>query len=330
MINTNIDLNNDIYYQNEYSSLYAVDGGELFTFKYVQGDYEIVFSSIKRAIKSVSGISVEQEYYDLETPYGYGGPLTNCYDEDFLKDAFSAYRQECIAQNIVCEFIRFHPFNRFCQQTKFFDFHAQERQVVIVDLSLATDERWARYSKNTRNILRKANKKLAGLKCEESLDAFCKLYQLTMDKNNASDFFYFKKEYFERLSNIEGVELLAVELESTTVSAGFFMYGKDIAHYHLSANNSDYFKENGNYALLDFAFEQAKNRGCKWMMLGGGRSSDENDSLFKFKSKFSGQYLPFFIGGLTFLPEIKDKLNEMWQQENPDSELNLFQLYRHS
>jgi len=330
MINTSIDLSNDIYYQNAYSTLYAIDDGELFTFAYEQGDKKIIFSSIKRVIKSVAGVTIDQEYYDLETPYGYGGPLTNCYEEGFLIDGFAAYRQECIAQNIVCEFIRFHPFNLFCQHAKFFDFHAQERQVVMVDLSLTTDERWAQYSKNTRNILRKTKKKLTKLKQEGSLDAFCKLYQLTMDKNNASDFFYFQSEYFEQLSNIDGVELLSVELESSTVSTGFFMHGKDISHYHLSANNSDYFKENGNYALLDFAFEQAKEHGCKWMMLGGGRTSDENDSLFKFKSKFSNQSLPFFIGGLTFLPEIRTKLNTIWQKESPDSQLKLFQLYRHS
>jgi len=330
MINKDIDLKNDIYYQNEYSSLYATDDGELFSFKYEEGENEITFNSIKRIIKTVAGISVEPQYYDLETPYGYGGPLTNCYDDAFLKAAFYAYRQECIAQNIVCEFIRFHPFNAFCQRSTFFDFHAQERQVVMVDLSLTTDERWAQYSKNTRNILRKANNRLIRLKHEDSLDAFCKLYQLTMDKNEASEFFYFKKNYFEQLSSIKGVELLSVELESSTVSTGFFMHGQDISNYHLSANNSDYFKENGNYALLDFAFEQAKDRGCKWMMLGGGRTSDENDSLFKFKSKFSKQSLPFFIGGLTFLPEVRTKLNSMWQQENPDSQLKLFQLYRHS
>ncbi len=325
-----VNLADDIYYQDDYSSLYALNGEEVFNFEYVQNSNRILFRSIKRRIKNVAGIIIDEELYDLETPYGYGGPITNCYSEKFLGDAFLAYRKECIKQNIVCEFIRFHPFNKLAQYKDYFDFHAQERKVVIVDLTLNTEDRWSKYSKTTRNILRKANKNLSRKKDEDSLVEFCSLYQQTMDKNDASDFYYFKPNYFEKLKDVQGVELLSVMNELTVVSSGFFMHGSDIAHYHLSANNSEFNRENGNYALLDFAFDHAKEQGCKWMMLGGGRTSDENDSLFKFKSKFSDKSLPFFIGGLTFLPEKRTKLNSMWRQENPDSQLKLFQLYRNS
>jgi len=106
------------------------------------------------------------------------------------------------------------------------------------------------------------------------------------------------------------------------------MHSNELAHYHLSANNIDFLRENGNYALLDYAFDQAKEHGCKWMMLGGGRTSDEMDSLFKFKKKFSNKTLPFYIGGLTFLPQIKEQLNKLWLKENPDNPQKLFQQYR--
>ena len=325
-----VNLADDIYYQNDYSSLYALNGEEVFNFEYVQNSNRILFRSIKRRIKDVAGSIIDEELYDLETPYGYGGPITNCYSEQFLDDAFLAYREECIKQKIICEFIRFHPFNKLAQYKDYFDFYAQERKVVIVDLTLNTEDRWSKYSKTTRNILRKANKNLSRNKDEDSLVRFCSLYQQTMDKNDASDFYYFKPNYFEKLKDVKGVELLSVKNELAVVSSGFFMHGSDIAHYHLSANNSEFNRENGNYALLDFAFDYAKEQGCKWMMLGGGRTSDENDSLFKFKSKFSDKSLPFFIGGLTFLPEKRAELNSMWQQENPDSQLKLFQLYRNS
>ena len=323
-----IELCKDIYYQTEYSSLYTTNENEVFNFEYQEEDKKILFRSIKHKIESVAGVAIKEELYDLETPYGYGGPLTNCYEKEFLENAFTAYRNECAAQHIVCEFIRFHPFNPISKLNDLFDFHTQERQVVIVDLTLTTEERWAKYSKNTRNILRKTNKKLQRVKNGVSLDNFCSLYELTMDKNNASDFYYFQREYFNKLTKVKGIELLNVELENSTVSTGFFMHGKELAHYHLSANNCDFLRENGNYALLDFAFENAKEQGCRWMMLGGGRTSDNNDSLFKFKAKFSDQVLPFYIGGLTFLPEVRSKLNTIWKNENKDSELSLFQLYR--
>lgn len=322
------DLINDIYYQSDYILLYSDTDSEVFKFTFSEDENEITFNSIKRPIKKVAGQVVIGQYYDLETAYGYGGPITNCYESNFLNRAFQAYRIECQKQNIVCEFIRFHPFNNIIEYGELFDFFSKERQVVIVDLTLSTEDRWTRYSKTTRNILRKAIKKMSRDNDSKMLGCFTSLYQQTMDKNNAEEFYYFKPEYFEKLIGINGVDLLSVSLDSEIVSAGFFMHGSDLSHYHLSANNSQFFKENGNYVLLDFAFEQAKSYGCKWMMLGGGRSSDEDDSLLRFKQKFSGELVPFYIGGLTFLPEVKDGLDRLWREQNPGINQKLFQLYR--
>jgi hypothetical protein len=323
-----IKLSEDTYYQNDYSTLYTTDGAEVFCFVYQEGKHKVTFQSLKRKIEEVSGVRLDENLYDLETAYGYGGPVSNCNDPIFLDNAFKAYKQECASQSIICEFIRFHPFNPLSKNSELYDFHFQERTIVVVDLRVPTEERWAKYSKTTRNILRKANKKLDRVKTTDELDNFSKLYELTMNKNNASDFYYFQKEYFTKLSNIMGIELLSVQLENETVSTGFFMHGKELAHYHLSANNSDLLRENGNYALLDYAFENAKEKGCLWMMLGGGRTADDNDSLFKFKKKFSDVTLPFYIGGIDFLPEKRAKLNEIWKVNNRDKKLNIFQLYR--
>lgn len=322
------DMLNDIYYQSDYASLYSDNDSEVFNFTFRQDENKIHFHSIKRPINFVAGQAVDGDYFDLETPYGYGGPVTNCHDKDFLSKAFKAYRVECQSQNIVCEFIRFHPFNPIMEHNQLFDFYAQERQVVIVDLSLPVEERWAKYSKTTRNILRKANKKLNRISDSKILGDFYSLYQQTMDKNNAAEFYYFKPEYFNKLIAINNVDLLSITLDSEVVSTGFFMYGNELAHYHLSANNSDFLSENGNYALLDYAFDQAKEYGCKWMMLGGGRTSDEMDSLFKFKKKFSDKILPFYIGGVTFLPQIREQLNQLWYEKHTDSTQRLFQQYR--
>ncbi|MDN3700466.1 GNAT family N-acetyltransferase [Vibrio artabrorum] len=131
------------------------------------------------------------------------------------------------------------------------------------------------------------------------------------------------------MNALDGVSLLATKKESTYASVGFFMFGKELAHYHLSANNQDIAKENGNYLLLDAAFEHAKRHGCRYMMLGGGRTSSPDDSLFKFKSKFSPLTMPFYIAGLDFLPEKRQMLNQMWIDQSKDSTIpKLFQLYR--
>jgi len=322
------DLSSDIYYQRNYSALYE-EGCEHFQFFYEEDDYYVKFSALKRRIISVSGQSLGEELYDLETPYGYGGPISNSSDEVFLRRAFFAYREFCKTQLIVCEFIRFHPFNPIGAKGSLFDMHLTERQVVIVDLEKSTEERRKLYSKTTRNIVKKAEKLLTKDSSSVKLSNFIDMYIETMNKNSANDFFYFQESYFRDLLALEGVSLLAIKKEDLFASIGFFMCSEELAHYHLSANNQNLAKDNGNYLLLDAAFEHAKSKGCRYMMLGGGRTSSPDDSLFRFKSKFSPLVMPFYIAGLDFLPEKRQMLNQIWQTQNVDSPTTkLFQLYR--
>ncbi|MFH0259633.1 GNAT family N-acetyltransferase [Vibrio mediterranei] len=322
------ELASDTYYQPAYSALYE-DGAEYFEFCYQEESYYVKFSALKRRISSVLNHKLDEELYDLETPYGYGGPIANYFDEHFLYRAFSAYREHCRKLNIVCEFIRFHPFNPLAKSSSLFDMHFHERQVVVVDLENSAEERRKSYSKTTRNIVKKASTRLLVEESCQQIPDFMAMYYQTMKKNTASDFFYFDENYFHQLAAVDGVSLLAVKKEETYASIGFFMCGKELAHYHLSANNQELAKENGNYLLLDAAFDYAKRQGCRYMMLGGGRTSSTEDSLFKFKSKFSPLTLPFYIAGIDFLPEKREMLNQIWLEQNAQNvPPKLFQLYR--
>lgn len=324
-----MDLSADIYYQQSYSALYEQDC-EIFDYLFEESGQFIKFSALKRRIVSVAGQLIDEELYDLETPYGYGGPLTNCNNDEFLQKAFSLYRAYCKKNNIVSEFIRFHPFNSLADRNMLFDMHALERKVVVVDLTISSEERRQQYSKTTRNIIKKATNNLTIETGGIEIHEFMQMYYETMKKNIASDFFYFDKQYFKSLAKIDGVHLIATKKNDAYASIGFFMCSKELAHYHLSANNQSLAKENGNYLLLDAAFEYAKSKGCKYMMLGGGRTSSPEDSLFKFKSKFSPAIKPFYIAGLDFLPEKRQYLNQLWMSKNTNKpEKKFFQLYKY-
>lgn len=324
------NLATDIYYRPEYAALYVTsDNNEPFEFTYCEDMLYVKFRSIKRRIMTVAGKTLQKELYDLETPYGYGGPLTNSADMGFLSRAFKSYKTYCAAQNIVCEFIRFHPFNALVRSSTLFDMHSQEREVVVVDLTLSTEKRRALYSKTTRNIVKKTSLSLDVVTDKLDISSFMALYYRTMQKNDANEFYFFKESYFKSLMKLEQVYLIGTQKGQQLLSIGFFMCCSELAHYHLSANNQDFSKENGNYLLLDAAFEHAKSLGCRYMMLGGGRTSSVDDSLFKFKAKFSPIHIPYYIAGLDFLPDVRKTLNRMWlEQQGGDSILKLFQLYR--
>lgn len=323
------NIQDDIYFKNEYAKLYLDNDYELFEYEFAEGEQWITFKSIKKPIASVAGVDIQEELYDIETPYGYGGPITNSTDRKFLVKAFNYYKAHCASNKIVCEFIRLHPFNSINKHSFLFDIFIHERDVVVVDLTQNQDERRAQYSKTTRNIIRKAEKKLKIIENSQRLAQFIETYYDTMKKNKADDFYFFSEDYFHRLNSINEVDLLEVSLEDQLLSIGFIMRGSELAHYHLSANNYELAKENGNYLLLDAAFNLAKSKGSKYMILGGGRTSSPEDNLLKFKKKFSKITMPFYIAGIDFMPEKKAMLNSIWVDKNKNQEIpKIFQLYR--
>lgn len=322
------DLSEDVFFQREYSALYESEA-EYFEYIYEEKNRYVKFSSLKRPILSVSGVPLVDELYDLETHYGYGGPYSNCQDYKFLQNAFKSYRSYCSSLNIVCEFIRFHPFNKLSSNRFLYDMHQQQRNVVVVDLIQSSQDRRNCYQKTTRNIIKNASKNLNLEIDNVCFQDFYRIYKQTMEKNAADSFFFFNKKYFHDLMKINSTNLLAIKKNNQYVSLGFFLLSKYFSYYHLSANEQNFRNENGNYLLLDYAFEFAKLQNCKFMILGGGRTDLPDDPLFRFKKKFSPIIKPFYIAGIDFLPEKRKFLNLLWKNKNDDKkEKDLFQMYR--
>src|SRR5699024_109412 len=101
----------DIYFDSNYGKLYENhEKGEtnFFEFDSTYGRIEHMF--IKRKIPNkINGRS----YYDIITPYGYGGPIIKNCKDGFQSLLVEEYKQEfqifCEENNIVSEFVRFHP-----------------------------------------------------------------------------------------------------------------------------------------------------------------------------------------------------------------------------
>ncbi len=328
-----IDLQNDIYYSKEYASLYLKPGESLFSFDYQEGLEKFSNISIKRPIVKIGNVGIGDGYFDLETAYGYGGFYTNTDNKDFLCRAFASYKKKCLDDNIIAEFIRFHPYNKMPSlHGSHLDFVAADRETVSIDLTLSKDERWARYSSTTRNILRRYGDILS-LKETTDLDDFMLLYQSTMDKNKADSFYYFKREYFERLLDIENVKLFSIIYENHIVSMAFVLLGQDLAHYHLSTNSKDFLKLNGNYYLLDGICDYLKKNYSfiSDFCLGGGRTNKTDDNLLAFKSKFSHLRKQFYIAGMIINRPIYQMYVDMLHDLYPQSvNENYFLKYRNS
>lgn len=318
------DLSKDIYYSNEYISLYLSEGDELFSFEYKEDDKLFLNKSIKRPIKNIGDLDINDGYFDLESAYGYGGYYSNCNDAQFIRNALEAYYSKCNKEKIIAEFIRFHPFNDFPQRhNKFLDFNIYDRDVVVCPLDI---DIMRSYQSKIRNTIKRASEKV---KFQEShnIDKFIEIYNMTMKKNNADEFYFFDTQLFKKLLALEDVNLYEITLENEIVAMGFFMFGQDLAHYHLSANTNLSYKLNANYALLNNLFLLAQKLGKKYFILGGGTTSDSDDPLLKFKKKFSKDLRAFHIAGNIFNQKVYDKYNALWLKQSP-SDVKYFLKYR--
>lgn len=311
-----MNLLKDIYYSKEYISLYLKQNEEIFEFIYEEKNLVFYNIAIKRPIFEVGVEKIGDGYFDLETAYGYGGFYTNTDNFEFLSNGMKKYEEKCIEENIIAEFIRFHPFNNFPHKhSAFFNVNIHDRDVVYIDLALSKEERWKTYSSNTRNILRKCEQNLT-FKKSDNLDIFIELYEKTMDKNEATNFYYFPKEYYENLLNNKNIELYEIHKDGEVISSAFFMFDENFGHYHLSANDYAKRQYNANYFILDQIFEVAKQKCKRYFILGGGTTSQKDDPLLKFKQKFSRLTKPFYIAGKIYNNEMYNKYVVMWEEQS--------------
>src|SRR5690606_13011973 len=90
----------DIYYSYEYGSSFAkVENGELIGIYGKKGNTRLFYSFIRRRIPIIGW----ENYYDIVTPYGYGGPYIEGNDESILLDFDGVFERFCQENNILTE-----------------------------------------------------------------------------------------------------------------------------------------------------------------------------------------------------------------------------------
>lgn len=316
----------DVYFEEKYVKLYETEDKEAVCFIHLEDEKILLFPFLKRAF-----YHNEQIYFDFEAAYGYGGPICNVKDIEFIVRSLNAFKIYCISNNFIAGFIRFHPLlNNHIGFTSIgkllFD-----RHTIAMDLSLSLDEIWMKeiHTKN-RSTIRKGNN--AGLrfivdKEYKHINDFIRIYDSTMGKVDADAFFYFPNNYYISFkTNIKDSFLGLVSLDDQIISGAIFFYSKNYGHYHLSGSDSNYLYTCPNNYMVYEASKVMKSLGVTKFHLGGGLNSDEQNSLYQFKSKFSKNKYDFYIGKVIFNQEIYDILCKEWTAKNPEKHI-LFNNY---
>ncbi|WP_227258811.1 GNAT family N-acetyltransferase [Vagococcus fluvialis] len=276
----------------------------------------------------------KETLYDLSTPYGYGGFLIEGnIDEESINELDREYTKYCVSNSIISEFCRFHPVNDNIKNIgQMYESVTLGRTVTIP--SKSKEIVWnTLYGKN-RNVIRKAKKMGVEInwgRSSELLKEFIPMYNATMNRDSATDYYYFDEKFYNSLLNdLKYNHLIFYAIfENQIISMAIIIFANNQAHYHLSASNRDYQHLSATNLLLYEAACWASKNGYSSFHLGGGLGSKE-DSLFKFKSAFNKKSdTVFSIGKKIFDTEKYNKLVEVVNKQNPDTKnSNYFPEYR--
>ena len=295
----------DTYWLSGYVKAFKIHGdGEPLLFFYENKSVRGINVVMKRDIafdEHFKGKIKEGAAFDFASPYGYGGWLI---EGSYVEKLFEDYENWCKNNNIISEFVRFHPMVENHKECEDFYQVTQLGQVVHMDLE-SSKNIWDNIISKNRNVIRKAIKndvKIYHGRYPEIYDKFMIIYNETMDKDNAESYYYFEHEFYDSiLSDLpENAQVFYAEKNNIVIAASIMLTANGMMNYHLSGSIKKYSSLAATNLLLYKAALWGMENGCKTFYLGGGVGSGE-DSLFKFKRAFyKGDLKHFYIGKKIF------------------------------
>lgn len=301
--------NYDVYYLPQYVKAFKIHGdGEPILIYYHTNELRGMNVLMKRDISEVTKFQTildKNQYYDFATPYGYGGfTFEGNLDEENINTCIETYKKFCTENNIICEFVRFHP---LLKNEKLLVNNYEVKylgKTVSIDLK-SEDYIWENITSKNRNVIRKAIKngvEIYSGKSDKLMEKFVDMYNATMDKYENNDYYYFKNSFYESMKNDLGPRwtFFYAMFEGEIIAMSMILLGQDYIHYHLSSTDDNYKKLSPTNLLLYEVAKWGANEGYKVLHLGGGLGSKQ-DSLYKFKKSFNKNYdLDYAIGSLIF------------------------------
>lgn len=328
----------DVYYLPEYSKAFEIHGdGRPTLIYYFDEDIRAINVVMKRDIgqdKKFAGKIKTNFLFDFATPYGYGGFIfEGQINEKNLNRFNEIYIDYCIKNNIVSEFVRFHPIiNNSIDNKNVYDV-VDLGNTITMNLN-SKEQIWEDLSSKNRNVIRKAIKsgvKIYWARSPELIDKFIPLYNSTMNKDEATDYYYFSREFYQSVvDDLKHNSLFFYAVHNNKIIAmSIIMFGNKNMHYHLSASDREYQSLAATNLLLYEAACWGCENGYKAFHLGGGLGSKE-DSLYKFKKAFNKkENLRFSIGRKVFNQELYYEIIEIRENEKEfDGNTSFFPVYR--
>lgn len=319
----------DVYYLSGYVKAFYIHGdGDPFLLYYEGEGLKAIYVYMRRPT-AIEGV------YDSVTPYGYGGVL---FEGDTSEAKLHAFWREYLAtmerEHIADNFVRYHPVLTNAVPMKPISNVIDLGKTIAMDLA-SPEVIWENIHSKNRNMIRKAEKNGITIEHGKGMDLFDKfieIYNATMDKDHAEEYYYFNRPFYESIHNDlrDNYEMFYAMYEGKPVAMSIMIYANGRLNYHLSGSDIEYRNLAPSNLLLYKAALWGCEKGMKTFHLGGGVGSGE-DNLYKFKAAFNkvSDY-QFSIGKQIFDQQKYDELVKIRRESDPnfDETSHYFPLYR--
>lgn len=323
----------DVFFDPQYARIFEGTDGVSKVF-----EFENEFGAVRHTflVREIPTRLDGRVLYDLITPYGYGGPvILHSTDPKRLMEAFKeAFFTFCRQNGYVCEFVRFHLFDNTDVRQNYYGQTRAALKNVVVPTDRTYETVWMDYEHKVRKNVNKAKENGLRVIVERNLDHlsdFLRIYYNTMDRNEASRYFYFPRTFFEKIAEYlpNNYVYFHVLKDDIVISTELVLLSECYAYSFLGGTDKEYYAMRPNDFLKDAVIQMCIEEGKKCFVLGGGYGAE--DGIYRYKRSFTkSEDVPFYVGSTVFDREAYDRLTElrMQQQDPPAADDLFFPLYR--
>lgn len=330
----------DVYYLHGYVDAFKVHGdGAPILIYYESQSLRGIYVAMVRDLSSLpwaGSIIVLGEWYDISSPYGYGGWLfEGDVTEENLTSFYKEYRTYMLVHHYVCNFVRYSPVLENADMMKPFGVVTDLGKTIAIDLS-SKEIIWKNITSKNRNMIRKAMKNEVviehSIPTQHLMATFKRIYDETMRQDDAIEYYFFDDAFYQSIIDNLGdnTEVFYAVKDGVIIAVSIILLENGLMHYHLSGTDSNYRKLAPTNLLLYEAALWGHEMGYKAFHLGGGLGSGE-DNLYKFKASFNRESkCQFSIGKEIFNNEMYLQLVN-WREQcgmDFDKSSSFFPIYR--
>lgn len=265
------------------------------------GDHRLLIPLVVRPVSSLRE-GWARRYNDAVSPYGFGSPIYDGRGDargvEFLDRAFRLFVRRLREAGIVAAFIRLHPLMPIPHEPlRLSGTVILHGESVSIDLRLPDRTLWNQMRKGHRYEIRKSEREGVDVSLdvdEETVEQFIDIYYETMQRRQASPYYYFGRTFFYELFGTLGERLFlcTARRRGEVLAGALFSEHAGIIQYLFAGSRDGSIASLANKRLVYYMMQMAKTRGNRVLHLGGGVGS-AYDGLCRFKTGFSRLTSPF-------------------------------------